>query len=51
MATTKDVEWCRKYLGAEAENMTDAQVEKLRDYWIMMINSIFNEVLYANKVN
>lgn len=31
--------------------MTDEQVEKLRDYWVMTINSIFNEVLYANKTN
>lgn len=43
------VEWCRKYLGAQAEGMTDAQIEQYRDYLVQVINGIYNRVLYNEK--
>lgn len=49
--TTKKwtVEWCRKYLGAGAEGMTDAQIEQYRDYLVQVINGIYNRVLCNEK--
>ena len=50
MTTNKwTVEWCRKYLGAQAEGMTDAQIEQYRDYLVQVINGIYNKVLYNEK--
>lgn len=45
MATTRSVEWCRKYLGDVAQGMTDKQIEAYRDYLVQVINEIYNKVL------
>lgn len=39
------VEWCRKYLGEEAQGMSDKQIEQYRDMLIQLVNTILNEVL------
>lgn len=39
------VEWCRKFLGAEAQGMTDQQIEQHRDVIVQLANAILNRIL------
>ncbi len=39
------VDWCRKYLGADAQDMTDKQVEQYRDMIVQLVNTVLNKVL------
>lgn len=39
------VDWCRKHLGADAQEMTDKQVEQYRDMVVQLVNTVLNKVL------